>query len=150
MSADGPRLRVAALVTRDGHVLLVRHVKNGETRWLLPGGGVDRGETLADALRRELREETGLEVAPGPLVSFEEAVSPDGARHVVQLVFRAHIVLGEPRATGDDARVAEAVFVPVAELPKLCLHLCDAGRLADLLGKTETPGIPGAGNLWKP
>ena len=150
MSADSPRLRVAALVTRDGHVLMVRHVKNGETRWLLPGGGVDRGETLADALRRELREETGLQVAPGPLVSFEEAVSPDGARHVVQLVFRAEILSGEARATGDDARVAEAVFVPVAELPALCLHLCGAERLANLTREQESPGIPGAGNLWKP
>ena len=150
MSADGPRLRVAALVIRDERVLLVRHVKDGETRWLLPGGGVDRGETLADALRRELREETGLQVAPGPLVSFEEAVSPDGARHVVQLVFRAEILSGEARATGDDARVAEAVFVPVAELPALCLHLCGAERLANLTREQESPGIPGAGNLWKP
>lgn len=150
MSADGPRLRVAALVIRDDRVLLVRHVKYGETRWLLPGGGVDRGETLADALRRELREETGLQVAPGPLVSFEEAVSPDGARHVVQLVFRAEILSGEARATGDDARVAEAVFVPVAELPALCLHLCGAERLANLTREQESPGIPGAGNLWKP
>ncbi|NLV40547.1 MAG: NUDIX domain-containing protein [Candidatus Hydrogenedentes bacterium] len=150
MSADGPRLRVAALVIRDDRVLLVRHVKDGETRWLLPGGGVDRGETLADALHRELREETGLQVAPGPLVSFEEAVSPDGARHVVQLVFRAEILSGAPRATGDDARVAEAVFVPVAELPNLRLHLCAAGRLAELAREKESPGIPGAGNLWKP
>ena len=97
-----------------------------------------------------LGEETGLEVAPGPLVSFEEAVSPDGARHVVQLVFRAEILSGAPRATGDDARVAEAVFVPVAELPNLRLHLCAAGRLAELAREKESPGIPGAGNLWKP
>jgi len=150
MSAEGPRLRVAALIVRGDAVLLVRHEKNGKTRWLLPGGGVDRGETLADALRRELREEAGLEVAPGPLVSFEEAVAPDGARHVVQLVLRADILHGEPHATGDDPRVTGAVFVPVAELPGLCLHLCTAKRLADLVRAQTSPGIPGAGNLWNP
>ncbi len=55
-----------------GRVLLVRS-EVLEVRWNLPGGGLDRGETLVEGLRREVREETGLEIEVGPLVAvFDE------------------------------------------------------------------------------
>ncbi|MFP4173447.1 MAG: NUDIX domain-containing protein, partial [Candidatus Hydrogenedentota bacterium] len=60
-----PRIRVAAIAVRDGAILLVRHEKHGERYWLLPGGGVDFGETLTEALAREVREETGLAIEVG-------------------------------------------------------------------------------------
>ena len=55
-----PRVRVAALIHWQNRILLCRQEKPGREYWLLPGGGVDGGETLVGALRRELSEELGL------------------------------------------------------------------------------------------
>ena len=56
-----PRIRVSALLRWQGRILLCRHEKPGKEYWLLPGGGVDSGESLVDALQRELLEEVGLQ-----------------------------------------------------------------------------------------
>jgi ADP-ribose pyrophosphatase YjhB (NUDIX family) len=56
-----PRIRVSALLRWQGRILLCRHEKPGKEYWLLPGGGVDSGESLVDALQRELHEEVGLQ-----------------------------------------------------------------------------------------
>ena len=56
-----PRIRVSALLRRGERVLLCRHEKVGRHYWLLPGGGVNGGETLVRALQRELTEELGIE-----------------------------------------------------------------------------------------
>ena len=55
-----PRIRVSAILKWQGRVLLCRQEKPGKEYWLLPGGGVEGGETLDEALRRELGEELGL------------------------------------------------------------------------------------------
>ena len=55
-----PRIRVSALLRRGERVLLCRHEKVGRHYWLLPGGGVNGGETLVRALQRELTEELGI------------------------------------------------------------------------------------------
>nr|WP_225316390.1 MULTISPECIES: NUDIX hydrolase [Haloferax] len=60
---DGLDWGVAGLSERDGSVLLVRQ----DGRWVLPGGGVESGETKTEALVREMREETGLDATVGPL-----------------------------------------------------------------------------------
>ena len=56
-----PRIRVSALLRWNDRVLLCRHEKPGKEYWLLPGGGVNTGESLVDALRRELWEEVGID-----------------------------------------------------------------------------------------
>ena len=56
-----PRIRVSAVLRWRGAILLCRHEKPGKEYWLLPGGGVDSGESLVDALRRELAEEIGID-----------------------------------------------------------------------------------------
>ena len=89
---NGPRVRVCALLRWQDRVLLCRQEKPGKEYWLLPGGGVEGGETLADALRRELREELGLLDTlqlEGP-IAVAESIAPNWTpadRHIVHIIF---------------------------------------------------------------
>ena len=91
-----PRLRVSALLRWKGRLLLIRHEKGGREAWLLPGGGVAAGESLIDALRRELAEEVGLVEGlsfEGP-VAIVESIPPERTppgKHVVHIVFAADL-----------------------------------------------------------
>jgi ADP-ribose pyrophosphatase YjhB (NUDIX family) len=116
-----PRIRVAAVIVRDGELLLIRHQKDGETYWLLPGGGVEFGESVVGALERELREEARLQVHVGDLLCLNDSVAPDGSRHIVSLYFRAEIAGGEP-TLGDDPRIVELRFVGPDELAGLTVY----------------------------
>lgn len=107
-----PRIRVAALIEEAGRVLLVRHLKEGRSYWMLPGGGVRHGESLHDALVRELKEELRLDIRPGPLLLVHDSIPPDQRRHIVNLYFLGEIVRGAPEV-GGDPRVVEARFVQI-------------------------------------
>lgn len=149
MNPAQPRLRAAALIVEGESLLMVRHQKDGRHYWLLPGGGVDQGETVADALKRELREEIGVEIEPGFPVQLNEAVAPDHSRHVVQIVLQARILSGTPRVTGLDPRVDTVEFQPFSKLPGLEMYLADGARLAALLQNPPLATIPSLGNLWR-
>jgi 8-oxo-dGTP diphosphatase len=91
-----PRLRVSAMLRWQGRVLLCRQEKPGKEYWLLPGGGVDGGETLIEALRRELREELAIEADvqfEGP-VALVDSIAPKNTlarKHVVHVIFAADL-----------------------------------------------------------
>jgi 8-oxo-dGTP diphosphatase len=117
MIAREVRIRVALLILDGDRILLVQHLKDGRRYWLLPGGGVEPGETLAAAAVRELREETGYEVEVGPLVLLCEAIEPRG-RHLVNVVFAGTIRSGSLCA-GRDHRLVDAAWEPVEALAEL-------------------------------
>jgi 8-oxo-dGTP diphosphatase len=87
-----PRIRVSAILRWNGRMLLCRHEKPGKEYWLLPGGGVNSGESLVDALHRELAEEIGIDeplAVEGP-VAIVDSISPTpgfAAKHVVHIIF---------------------------------------------------------------
>ena len=95
-----PYLAVSAAIFRDGRVLIVRRARPpAHGLYTLPGGGVELGETLEQAIIREVREETGLAITPLALVGFREALARDAAgrveRHFVILPCAARWIAGE-------------------------------------------------------
>jgi 8-oxo-dGTP diphosphatase len=81
------RIRVAGILTTDEGLLLIAHKKDDEVYWLLPGGGVDYGETLKEALEREFNEELNINVTVNDLALISDSIDPSGSRHVVNICF---------------------------------------------------------------
>ena len=86
-----PRIRVSGMLWHDDRLLLVRQGRPSSPRWMLPGGGVEAGESLTYALERELREEVGLETCSirepvGLVESIAPPSSPSG-RHLLHVIF---------------------------------------------------------------
>jgi 8-oxo-dGTP diphosphatase len=112
----GPVLAVSAVVVDDDRLLLVRRGHGpAQGSWAIPGGRVRRGETLAEAVTRELREETGLEGFCGPMLGCNEVLDDDAPeQHRVILGFEATVMADEPPVAGDDA--AEVAWVDLHEV----------------------------------
>ncbi len=115
-----PIFGVGAIVFQDEMVLLVkRGLPPGKGDWSLPGGAVELGESAKEALVREVREETGLEVVPEKLVSLVDIIDRDGAgavrHHYAVADYRCVISGGNLKAGGD---AAEARFVPLKDVEK--------------------------------
>ncbi len=99
---DRPFLAVSAAILRDGKVLVVRRARNpAGGLYSLPGGVVEAGETLVEAVKREVDEETALVIEPIALAGYREVVARDGddkvERHFVILPFAARWIAGEPK-----------------------------------------------------
>ncbi len=95
-----PYLAVSAAIFRDGRVLIVRRAEPpAHGLHTLPGGVVELGETLVEAVTREVREETGLEIKPHGLAGYRQLIARDGSgrieRHFVILPFAARWLAGE-------------------------------------------------------
>ena len=115
---ERPQVCVGAVAVEGDAILLIRRGRApGAGEWSLPGGRVEAGETLAEAVVRELVEETGLEGVCDTLVGWVERIGDD--YHFVILDFAVTMLeLDADPVPGDDA--AEAAWIPlhaVAELP---------------------------------
>jgi 8-oxo-dGTP diphosphatase len=118
---DRPYLAVSAAIIRDGHVLIVRRARPpAHGLYTLPGGVVEAGETLFEAVVREVREETAVEVEPVALAGYREAIVRDAEgrveRHFVILPFAARWLAGEPRLNDE---LAEARWLQPSGLAAL-------------------------------
>jgi len=113
-----PYLAVSAAIVRGGKVLIVRRARPpARGLYTLPGGGVELGETLQQAVIREVREETALTVEPVALVGFRQAIARDDLgrveRHFVILPFAARLLAG---AIALNDELAEAHWLAPAEI----------------------------------
>jgi ADP-ribose pyrophosphatase YjhB (NUDIX family) len=131
-----PYLAVSAAIFHAGRVLIVRRgappLQGVHT---LPGGGVELGETLEQAVVREVREETGLVIEPSALAGYRQVISRDAvgkiARHFVILPFAARYLAGEIAL---NAELAEAAWLWPTEIS----GLSTTEGLADIVTAAHT------------
>ena len=127
-----PVVGVGGVVVRDGQALIVRRAhepRRGE--WSIPGGVVELGERLTDAVRRELREETGFHIETTELLGIHSRVIPGSQRvhrertplHTIRIVYRAEITGGRLRfeQNGSTDMAAWFTIPEVAELQRVKL-----------------------------
>ena len=146
-----PRIRVSAMLRWQGRILLCRHEKGDRHYWLLPGGGVNAGESLVDALRRELAEEIGIDdeiplEGPAAIVDSISPVRSFAAKHVVHIIFAGDLSGRSLEAvTSSDAAVRGHRLFAASELDGVVVH----PPIQRFLARWQ-PGDPAVylGSLW--
>jgi ADP-ribose pyrophosphatase YjhB (NUDIX family) len=148
-----PRIRVSALLRWEDRILLCRHEKADREYWLLPGGGVNSGESLVQALRRELAEELGIDDPisfEGP-VAIADSISPArtfARKHVVHIVFAGDLTgRSLERVTSQDVAVRGHRLFSRGDIEDAVLH----PPIQRFLARWR-PGDPAVylGALWAP
>lgn len=127
-SRSHPRVRVAVVLVQDDKILLVRHRKGDNAYWLVPGGGLDFGETIYECAKRELHEETGLDIEADRLLYLSEAINPEGTRHILNLYVMGRVLGGELHPPPDDV-IDEIGWIPFTELAAMTLYPAIAEHL---------------------
>ena len=146
-----PRVRVSAILRWDGRVLLCRHEKRGREAWLLPGGGVQSGENLLEALGREIAEEVGVEppAFEGP-VAIADSIAPEPSpvsKHVIHIIFAGDLNGSLEFVASQDEAVRGHRLFAFDELDGIVLH----PPIQRFLARWQ-PGDPAVylGALWIP
>lgn len=141
------RIRVAVVIIEEGKILLARHHKGGRKYWLLPGGGVNYGETLVECAKREIREEANLEVEIEDLLFINESIPPDYHRHVLNLYFRGRITGGSLQI-GPEPILDAIEFVDLSQLDFLTLYP-NVKQEIKALATGIKPEVISLGNRWE-
>jgi len=140
-------VRCSTAVIRGDHVLLIERPELND--WVLPGGRPRNHENMGSCARREVREETGLDVHPARCALVLEVNDPVNRRRIVELVFHAEPVdvTSATPLVGEPGRYPQ--WVPRTQLSHLQLRPPIGGYLPDLItGRAEMGRY--VGNMWRP
>ncbi len=141
------RIRAAGILVHENRILLVRHEKNGKSYWLLPGGGVDYGETVEEGLKREFQEEVGLDIEMGKLVMVHDSIPPDRHRQVLNLYFLVKTRDTHLKVTPDPV-LKGAQFHPLSGLSGLQIYPNVKQELLEGLQRAWKGPCRYLGNNW--
>jgi len=133
-------IAVGAVIQDDtGKILLVKHKKERggywQGKWICPGGKLELGEKIKQGIKREVKEETDLEIELlTPLIPFDRVVKTNGETrlHVIYIDYIARLVGGKLKAGSD---IGEAWWVQKEDIPKIWQELHeDTQRLLEIAG----------------
>ena len=145
METIRPRVRVAGILIENDEILLIEHTKNDKKYWL---GGVDWGESTAESLIREYKEETNLDIEVESFLFLSETIAPDKKKHVINLYFKikrknfSEISL----KLGNEEMLTDLRFFKKEEIKNIKLYPNIKEQIIQLLNKEKI--VPYLGLLW--
>ena len=148
METIRPRVRVAGILIENDEILLIEHTKNDKKYWLVPGGGVDWGESTAESLIREYKEETNLDIEVESFLFLSETIAHDKKKHVINLYFKikrknfSEISL----KLGNEEMLTDLRFFKKEEIKNIKLYPNIKEQIIQLLNKEKI--VPYLGLLW--
>ncbi|EEY34688.1 NUDIX domain-containing protein [Pseudoleptotrichia goodfellowii] len=143
-----PRVRVAGILIENERILLIEHSKNDKKYWLVPGGGVDWGESTAESLIREYKEETNLDIEVESFLFLSETIAPDKEKHVINLYFKVKRkdTSKEDLKLGNEEMLTDLKFFEKEKIKNIKLYPNIKEQIIKLLNKEEI--VPYLGLLW--
>ena len=143
-----PRIRVAGILVENNKILLIQHHKNNKKYWLIPGGGNDWGETTKQALIREYKEETNLDIEVDEFLFFSETIYPNKERHVLNLFFKVHRnnKNDDIIKLGNEAVLTDLKFVAKEELQSMTIYPNIKENLLKIINGEKVENY--LGSLW--
>lgn len=150
LKAPAPRVQLVIGIIRQGNqILLVRESLgiDGEILWSLPGGGVEDGELMHEALRRELQEETGLLVGDPVRTAFLMHIDSEQHPSALAVAFEIDEWSGDVAPEDDD--IKQAAFFPLPDALKLLGELDSATQREPIVGYLTGATAPGTTWLYR-
>ena len=140
------RIRVAGIIIEEDKILLIAHKKDGKIYWLVPGGGVDYGESLNESLVREYKEELNIKIAVSQPVLMCDSIDLDSGRHIVNVFFECTNIEGELQLSKEE-RLYDFAYFSVNDLKNLTVYPPVNNELIKIIeNKNEELYL---GKMWK-
>ena len=117
-----PTVRVSDILIKQEKILLVKHRKLDREYWVLPGGHLEYGETIAQCAQRELQEETSLICKFNRILFMSESIAPDLSRHIINIFVLVDFISGEIQANPAEHVIKEIKFFDIQEIKNLIIY----------------------------
>ncbi|WP_312894832.1 NUDIX hydrolase [Paenibacillus eucommiae] len=117
-------------------ILMVLNKKGDSSQWSIPGGTVEAGETLEQAVKRETKEESGYDIEITGLYSVREALFSEKGHHALLFTFLANIVGGEMNISDPDGEVVEVKWLDLETANEFMTYLPDHLKIKTQENKT--------------
>ncbi|MCX7828305.1 MAG: NUDIX hydrolase [Thermanaerothrix sp.] len=128
------KIRVGGIITGSNGLMLMRYRHAGGDVFCIPGGGVDHGEWLDDALKRELSEELGITVLVGSVIGLAQGVPMGTKGPVLHVLFSCAITKGIPHLNSNETSADEICWISPGKLDDLVLYPDVKGIIKRSLG----------------
>jgi 8-oxo-dGTP diphosphatase len=116
------KVRPSIAIVENNHLLLMKYRYGNTDVYNLPGGNVDKGETLTETVVRELMEELGIEVDLATMILSGDVIMPEGKEDVLHCVFEGKIFSGKPVLNPKETSALAVVWMPLVDLHELEMY----------------------------